>query len=70
MKCKTCVGEGNHYDDETGIETCPDCGGKGIATFESAFEEEVCNKCMLPNCKNVIGQKDCFIEYLKKKLEG
>lgn len=29
-KCPTCSGKGSHYDDETGIETCPDCGGKGI----------------------------------------
>ena len=29
-KCPTCNGEGGHYDDETGFETCPDCRGKGV----------------------------------------
>ena len=36
--CNTCKGEKYGYDDETGIETCPTCGGTGVIEIENKKE--------------------------------
>lgn len=33
------------------------------------FVNKVCKECALQNCKNELGQKDCYIEYLEQLNE-